>query len=55
MHHDTFGWFPTGGWGWNWVGDPDRGAGPEQPGGWVFNTLPFMEQEPLYKLGAGLP
>ena len=23
-HHDTQKHFPTGGWGWFWVGDPDR-------------------------------
>ena len=41
-HHDTHRHFPTGGWGFNWVGDPDRGVGEDQPGGWVFNILPFM-------------
>ena len=25
--HDTQKHFPTGGWGWGWVGDPDRGFG----------------------------
>lgn len=53
-HHDTHGFFPTGGWGWNWVGDPDRGFDERQPGGWVFNVLPFMEQTPLRDRGAGL-
>jgi prepilin-type N-terminal cleavage/methylation domain-containing protein len=53
-HHDTFGYFPSGGWGWNWTGDPDRGPGLKQPGGWIFSTLPFVEQENVYKLGAGL-
>src|SRR5438046_4148493 len=28
---------PSGGWGWLWVGDPDRGFGQSQPGGWVYN------------------
>jgi prepilin-type N-terminal cleavage/methylation domain-containing protein/prepilin-type processing-associated H-X9-DG protein len=54
-HHDTFGAFPSGGWGWNWVGDPDFFSWDKQPGGWLFSTLPFMEQEPLYSLGKGLP
>jgi len=44
---------PSGGWGWDWVGDPDRGYGPEQPGGWVYNLLPYMEQENLRNLGKG--
>ena len=24
-HHDAHKQFPTGGWGWEWTGDPDRG------------------------------
>ncbi|MHC4176807.1 MAG: DUF1559 family PulG-like putative transporter [Planctomycetota bacterium] len=49
-HEDTHGFFPTGGWGWDWVGDPDRGFGQRQPGGWVFSILPFIEQEQLWEL-----
>ena len=52
-HHDTYGRFPSCGWGWGWVGTPDRGTGPDQPGGWIYNILPFLEQEALRKLGAG--
>jgi prepilin-type N-terminal cleavage/methylation domain-containing protein/prepilin-type processing-associated H-X9-DG protein len=52
-HHDTFGRLPSGGWGWNWVGVPDRGTGRDQPGGWLYNILPYVEQEALRKLGAG--
>lgn len=47
-HHDVHGHFPTGGWGWCWVGDADRGFGKNQPGGWVFNLLPYVEEYPLY-------
>jgi prepilin-type N-terminal cleavage/methylation domain-containing protein len=54
-HHDTVGHFPTGGWGWDWGGDPDRGFGKGQPGGWIFNTMGFSEQDNSYKLGRGLP
>jgi prepilin-type N-terminal cleavage/methylation domain-containing protein/prepilin-type processing-associated H-X9-DG protein len=50
-HHDTQKHLPTGGWGWSWVGDPDRGFGKEQPGGWIYNTLPFLEQQALHDLG----
>ena len=54
QHAATQGHLPTGGWGWGWIGDPDRGFDHRQPGGWVFTLLPFMEQEPLYSLQAGL-
>jgi prepilin-type N-terminal cleavage/methylation domain-containing protein len=55
MHncHDTNGSFPSSGWGWLWVGDPDRGQGRRQPGGWTFNVLPFIEQDNFFKRGAG--
>lgn len=53
-HEGTHKHFPTGGWGWLWVGDPDQGFGKEQPGGWIYNVLPFMEQTALRKLGSGL-
>src|SRR5439155_16523915 len=51
--HDTFKIFPGGGWGWDWVGDPDRGVGRSQPGGWVYQLLPFVDQAPLRNLGKG--
>ncbi|MBN1908139.1 MAG: DUF1559 domain-containing protein [Pirellulales bacterium] len=36
--------FPTGGWKWTWVGDPDWGYGQHQCGSWLYNTLEFMDQ-----------
>jgi len=52
-HHDTHGFFPTGGWGWNWVGDPDMGFNERQPGGWIYNVLPFCEHQSVYEIGLG--
>ena len=49
------GFFPTGGWGYDWVGDADRGQGKRQPGGWLFCILPYLEQRQLSALGAGMP
>lgn len=49
-HHSTVGHFPTGGWGWWWVGDADRGFGKEQPGGWIYNVLPFIEESALHDM-----
>ncbi len=49
-HESTTGHLPTGGWGALWVGDPDRGFGANQPGGWLYNELPFIEQQALYDL-----
>ena len=51
-HHDTFGFFPSGGWGSNWGGDPDMGFGRSQPAGWPFSILPFIEQQALFEKAA---
>jgi prepilin-type N-terminal cleavage/methylation domain-containing protein len=53
QHHTVQGSFPNGGWGWGYVGDPDRGLGVTQCGGWIYSTLPYMEQQALYDLGQG--
>ena len=53
-HESAHGHFPTGGWGFCWVGDADRGFGKRQPGGWVFNILPYVEQQAVHDLGSGL-
>jgi prepilin-type N-terminal cleavage/methylation domain-containing protein len=52
-HHSTFNRLPPGGWGWLWIGEPDRGSDRGQPGGWVYNTLPYVEQQNLHDLGKG--
>ncbi len=48
------GHFPTGGWGWRWIGDPDCGSSWKQPGGWIYNLLPFLDQGNLHDLQSGL-
>jgi prepilin-type N-terminal cleavage/methylation domain-containing protein/prepilin-type processing-associated H-X9-DG protein len=49
-HQDLYKRLPSGGWGWLWIGDPTRGTDNTQPGGWIYNLLPFMEQDNLRKV-----
>jgi prepilin-type N-terminal cleavage/methylation domain-containing protein/prepilin-type processing-associated H-X9-DG protein len=51
-HESAFEFMPSGGWGMFWVGDPDRGFGVDQPGGWTYDVLPFLEQKSLRELGS---
>ena len=54
MAHTTEqGFFPSNGWGFRWVGDPDRGYGPRQPGGWVYNILSYVGEQQVRELGRG--
>jgi len=53
LHIDSHRTFPTGGWGSEWMGDASKGFGTKQPGGWVFNVLPFIEQQSLRDLAQG--
>jgi prepilin-type N-terminal cleavage/methylation domain-containing protein/prepilin-type processing-associated H-X9-DG protein len=54
-HMDVHKHLPTGGWGWGWAGDPNHGFGLNQPGGWMYNVLPYIEEQALHDLGRGLP
>jgi prepilin-type N-terminal cleavage/methylation domain-containing protein len=61
-HVDAQGFFPSNGCGSWWMGDPDRGFKPTtdnstcttgQPGGWIYNILPFTEEQALHDVGRG--
>lgn len=55
LHHEQVrGHYPSGGWGGAWVGDPERGFGTKQPGGWAYNLLPFIDEGGLRDLGLGV-
>jgi prepilin-type N-terminal cleavage/methylation domain-containing protein len=45
---------PSGGYGIPWAPHPDRGLGVNQPGGFFYSLLPFMEQKSLFQMGAGI-
>jgi len=45
--------FPGCGWTCDFIGDPDGGNGVMQPGGPIYNCLPYMEQSALYALQSG--
>ena len=53
-HENTFKAFPFGGWGFAWMGDPDQGVGPQQPGGWIYTAAPFLEEQVVFDIGKGL-
>ena len=54
LHESAHKHLPVGGWSPILSGDPDRGAGEDQPGGWPYNTMPFIEEETLHQMGAGV-
>jgi prepilin-type processing-associated H-X9-DG protein len=54
LHEDAHKHLPVGGWGYMWMSHPDRGFGVDQPGGWGYNILPYIEQSALHDLGKGL-
>ena len=42
--------FPGAGWAPWTVGDADRGVGRDQPGSWIYQLLPYVEQQNVYDL-----
>ncbi len=53
-HESAHGFLPSSGWGWRWQGEPDRGFGKSQPGGWAYDILSFMEEQGIANAGSGL-
>ena len=53
-HESTHRHLPTSGWGWRWQGDSNAGYGVDQPGGWAFNILPFLEESAVRDMVQGL-
>ncbi len=53
-HESAKKFLPTGGWGQNWIGDPDAGLGQNQPGGWAYSIMFFMESASQIQLTSGL-
>lgn len=49
----TYHSYPANGWGFGWMGDPNRGVGKQQPGGWIYQLLPYLERSDLATAGAG--
>jgi len=55
QHHlSALQYYPASGWGQTWTGDPDMGFGHQQPGGWIYNLMPFMEHGDIHDMGKGL-
>jgi prepilin-type N-terminal cleavage/methylation domain-containing protein len=50
MHEGTHKFLPAAGVSPWHVGDPQRGFGHEQTGGWMYNILPFIEEQQVYEL-----
>lgn len=46
--------YPSNGWGHYYIGDPDYGTDDRQPGGWIYNILPYIEQQSLREKGRGM-
>ena len=53
LHEQAQGWLPSDGWMGIWIGDPDMGFGSDQPGGWMYNIMPYVELGSLHDIGMG--
>ena len=53
-HQAAKGYFPSGGWHFDWIGEPERGTDRHQPGSWAFNLLDYLTESDLRRMGAEL-
>jgi prepilin-type N-terminal cleavage/methylation domain-containing protein/prepilin-type processing-associated H-X9-DG protein len=53
-HESTHRHFPSNGWGFQWIGEPERGHDRRQPGGWIYNILAEVDQATVRDTGTGL-
>jgi len=53
-HENAHKCFPYDGWSFGWMGDPDQGVGPQQPGGWIYTAAPYLEEQVIFEVGKGL-
>ena len=57
-HEANLQYYPAGGWGSNLpknydlIGNPAYGVGWQQPSGWIYNLLPYMEAQALHDIEA---
>src|SRR5262245_36866447 len=54
LHESAHKHFPVGGYDPEDSGDPELGFGRKQKGGWTYNLLPFIEEQALHDMGAGV-
>lgn len=53
-HESALQYFPSGGWGPQWLGVAERANDSSQPGGWVFGVLPSIEEKDLRNAVVGV-
>jgi len=52
IHVEKYEKYPANGWGSKWIGDPTKTYGLEQPGGWIYNILPFLGLDVVHEIAA---
>jgi prepilin-type processing-associated H-X9-DG protein len=53
LHLNAHGFLPSGGWSGAYTCDPNRGYGREQPGGWLYSLLAYIDEADLRDTGKG--